>query len=71
MQKKGLGVLMNDTSEGQIKKLSRAQEIFKTAKPEYQELIRDILKVERDVMHLKRRPEVHQRIYEHVRRVIK
>lgn len=53
------------------KTLSRAQGIFKGAKPEYQALIRDILKEERDVMHLKRRSDIHQRLYEHIRRVIK
>jgi hypothetical protein len=53
------------------KTLSRAQEIFKGAKAEYQALIRDILKEERDVMHLKRRSDIHQRLYEHIRRVIK
>lgn len=58
-------------SEGQTKSLTRAQEIFKSAKPEYQTLIRDILKEERDVMYFKRRHEIHQRLYEHIRRVIK
>lgn len=53
------------------KKLTRAQELFKSATPEYQTLIRDILKEERDVMHLKRRSDIHQRLYEHVKRVIK
>jgi len=51
--------------------ITRAQEIFKSAKPEYQILIRDILKEEREVMHLKRRSDIHQKIYDHVRRVIK
>lgn len=53
------------------KKLTRAQEIFKAASPEYQTLIRDILKEERDVMHLKRRSDIHHRLFEHVKRVIK
>ena len=52
-------------------KLSRAQEIFKNAKPEYKELIREFLKEERDVMHLKRRSDIHQRLYDHIKRVIK
>lgn len=51
--------------------LLKAQEIFKVAKPEYQTLIRDILKEERDVMHLKRRNDIHQRLYDHIKRVIK
>jgi len=59
-----------DTPET-IKKLTRAQELFKSSSPEYQTLIRDVLKEERDVMHLKRRSDIHQRLYEHVKRVIK
>lgn len=62
---------MSDSKEKPDHKLTQAQEIFKQTKPEYQELLRNILKVEREVMHLKRRPEVHQRIYDHVKRVIK
>ena len=39
---------------------------------EYKELfIRDFLKEERDVMHLKRRSDIHQRLYDHIKRVIK
>jgi hypothetical protein len=62
---------MTDPPDVSIKKLTRAQEIFKNIKTEYQSLIRDILKDERDLMHLRRRPEIHQRIYEHIKRVIK
>lgn len=62
---------MVESSEVQKKSLTRAQEIFKSAKQEYQTLIRDILKEERDVMHLKRRSDIHQRLYDHIRRVIK
>ena len=51
--------------------LTRAQEVFRAASPQYQDLIREILKEERDVMHLKRRSDIHQRLYEHVKRVIK
>lgn len=51
--------------------LSRAQEIFREAKPQYKELIREFLKEERDVMHLKRRSDIHQRLYDHIKRVIK
>jgi len=53
------------------KKLTRAQEIFKAASQDYQNLIRDALKDEREVMHLKRRSDIHTRIYDHVKRVIK
>lgn len=62
--------LVPDT-ETPLKKLTRAQEIFKAAPQEYQMLIRDILKEERDVMHLKRRSDIHTRLYEHVKRVIR
>lgn len=58
-------------TETPLKKLTRAQELFKAAPQEYQTLIRDILKEERDVMHLKRRSDIHTRIYDHVKRVIK
>lgn len=57
---------------GEVKNgLTMAQQIFKSAQPVYQALIRDILREERDVMHLKRRSDIHQRLYEHIRRVIK
>jgi hypothetical protein len=62
---------MADITKEKTKSLTRAQEIFKTASPEYQVLIKDILKEERDVMHLMRRSDIHQNIYGHVRRVIK
>lgn len=62
---------MTEQFTEETKKLTRAQELFKAATPEYQTLIRDILKEERDVMHLKRRSDIHQRLYEHVKRVIK
>lgn len=52
-------------------KLTLAQEIFKSSRSEYQTLLRDILKEEREVMHLKRRNDIHTRIYNHVKRVIK
>lgn len=62
---------MEKASDLGIRKITRAQEIFKSARPEYQALIRDILNEERDVMHLKRRSDIHQRLYDHIRRVIK
>lgn len=62
---------MTDSSGDQPKKLTAAQELFKSAPPEYQALIRDVLKEEREVMHLRRRTDIHQKIYEHVKRVIK
>lgn len=52
-------------------KLTRAQEIFKGAKSDHKEIIREILKEERDVMHLKRRSDIHQRLYDHIKRIVK
>jgi hypothetical protein len=48
-----------------------AKQIFSKASPEHQALIREILREERDVQHLKRRADIHTRLYEHVRRLIK
>lgn len=62
---------MTENSGESQRKLTRAQVIFKGAPQEYQSLIRDILKEEREVMHLKRRNDIHTRIYDHVKRVIK
>lgn len=62
---------MSKPTEEKINRLTRAQEIFKAAKPEYQTLIRDVLVEERKVMHLKKRPEIQQRIYDHIKRIVK
>lgn len=62
---------MSNTDDMPHRNLSHAQEIFKSAKPEHRELIREFLKEERDVMHLKRRSDIHQRLYDHIKRVIK
>jgi hypothetical protein len=55
----------------QDKPQTRAKEIFSKASPEHQALIRDILREEREVINMKRRSDIHTRIYEHVRRIIK
>lgn len=52
-------------------KLTRAQEIFKSVKDDYKNLLKNILRDERCVMHLQRRRDIHQNIYDHIRRVIK
>jgi len=62
---------MTDPSDTSAQKLTSAQEIFQNSEPDHQTLIRDILKEERDLMHLKRRPEIHQKICDHIKRVIK
>lgn len=50
---------------------SRAKEIFTSVRPEVQNLIREVLREERDVQHLTRRSDIHARIYDHIRRLIK
>jgi hypothetical protein len=60
-----------ENAPAMLPKLSRAQEIFKAAKLEHKELIREFLREEREVMHLKRRSDIHQRLYDHIKRVIK
>ena len=58
-------------SQSASKLVVAARDIFKAANQPYQELIREILKEERDVRHLKRRADIHQRIVDHIKRVIK
>ncbi len=50
---------------------TRAQQIFKDASEEQKKLIKDILAEERKVMHKERRPNIHQNIYDHVKRLIR
>ena len=50
---------------------SRAKQVFSTAKPEHQALIKDILREEREVINMRRRSDIHTRLYEHIRRLIK
>lgn len=49
----------------------KAKVAFVKANEQTQELIRLLLKEERDVQHLSRRSDIHARIYEHIRRLIK
>ena len=49
---------------------TRSQQLFLAAPEELQKLVRDILKEEREVMHLLRRPDIHQKIVHLVRRHI-
>ncbi len=58
---------MSENSKNQ----SSAKQIFSKASPEHQELIREILREERDVQHMKIRSDIHTRLYEHIRRLIK
>jgi hypothetical protein len=50
---------------------SHAKEIFRKASPDHQKLIQDILREEREVINMRRRSDIHTRLYEHVRRLIK
>jgi len=50
---------------------SKVREIFNSTSDENRKLIRDILKEERDVQHMQRRSDIHSKIYDHVRRLIK
>ena len=49
----------------------RVKGIFQSASEAHQKLIREILKDERDVQHMSRRSDIHNKIYDHVRRLIK
>ena len=51
--------------------LTRAQHLFKTAKPEIQKMIKRFLKEEREVMHFTRRPEIHSKLCEIIRQEIR
>lgn len=53
------------------KKPTRAQELFLAAPEELKSLIRVIIEEERKVMHKQRRSNIHQVIYENVKRQIK
>jgi hypothetical protein len=50
---------------------TRAKQIFSKASPEHQALIRDILREEREVINMRRRSDIHTRLYDHIRRIIK
>jgi hypothetical protein len=56
----------NDESRDQ----TRSQQEFVKAPEPIQQLVRAVLREEREVMHLKRRPEIHQKILDHVKQRI-
>jgi hypothetical protein len=49
----------------------RVKGIFQSASKENQKLIRNILQEEREVQHMSRRSDIHNKIYDLVRRLIK
>jgi hypothetical protein len=62
---------VTDDNQATDRVLSRAQQIFRDAPENHRDLIKRVLEEERELMHLKRRNDIHQRIYEHVKRVIR
>lgn len=50
---------------------SRAREAFLATPPEIQQVLKAILRDERDVANMQRRSDIYNRIYEHIRREIK
>lgn len=52
-------------------KPSRARQIFSEAPEDLQRLIRDVLDKERRVMHMKKKSNIHQDIYQAVKTFIK
>ncbi len=48
-----------------------SQQIFTEESEDVQNLIKAVLNDEREVMHLKRRPKIQQKILDHVKRVVK
>ena len=56
--------------QGATGERTRSQQAFLDASEPIQQLIRAVLGEERNVMHLKRRPEIHQKILEHVKQRI-
>lgn len=50
---------------------TEGQRLFRDAQEPHKELIRSILTEERKVMYLQRRSDIHRRIVDHVKRVIK
>ncbi len=49
---------------------TRSQQEFVNAPEHLQQILRAVLREEREVMHLRRRPEIHQKIFDHVRRIV-
>ena len=58
-------------SESNDAKFTESQLLFKNASDEVKELIRRILKSERQVQHMKRRSDIVETILEHVKTVIR
>lgn len=49
---------------------TKSREEFQKAPEEIRELVKAVLQEERQVMHMKTRPEIHKNILQHVKRLI-
>jgi hypothetical protein len=49
---------------------TRSQAEFKKAPPQVQALIKAVMKEERPVMHLRRRPDINQKLLELVKTIV-
>ena len=61
---------MHEPLKEQSREQTRSQQEFVKSPEQIQQLVRAVLRDERDVMHLKRRPEIHQKILDHVKQRI-
>jgi hypothetical protein len=49
---------------------TRSREEFQKAPEEIRELIKSVLQEERQVMHMRTRPDIHKNILSHVKRLV-
>ena len=49
---------------------TKSREEFQKAPEEIRELIKAVLQEERQVMHMKTRPDIHKNILQHVKRLV-
>ena len=49
---------------------TRSREEFLKASEEIRELIKSVLQEERQVMHMRTRPDIHKNILQHVKRLV-
>ena len=49
---------------------TRSRAKFASAPPEIQELVKAVLSEERQVMHMRTRPDIHKNILTHVKRLV-
>ena len=50
---------------------SRAKKTFTKASAECQEVIKQVLRYEREVRHLQRRTDIHTKIYDTIKKVVR